>query len=101
MSYTNGIGSPHQLSTPMTTAATAPWSSANVNTRSGSSVSDTNDLGDDQTNFSVAASQIAQPPDGSDVRSERVSALQQAISAGTYSVSASDVADKLIQTLAR
>ena len=51
--------------------------------------------------FSAAASLIAQPSGESDVRSERISALQQAISAGTYNVSSSDVADKLIQTLVR
>jgi flagellar biosynthesis anti-sigma factor FlgM len=101
MSYTNSIGSPHQLSTPMTTAATAVWSSVNINTRSENAASDPNNISDDQTNFSAAASLIAQPPDGSDARLERVSALQQAISAGTYNVSASDVADKLIQTLVR
>jgi negative regulator of flagellin synthesis FlgM len=101
MSYTNSIGSPHQLSTPMTTAATAPWSSVNISTKSENSATDTNNISDDQTSFSAAASLIAQPQDGSDVRSERVSALQQAISAGTYNVWASDVADKLIQTLVR
>ena len=101
MSYTNSIGSPHQLSTPMTTAATAPWSSASISTKSENSATDTNNISDDQTSFSAAASLIAQPPDGSDVRSERVSALQQAISDGTYNVSASDLADKLIQTLVR
>jgi negative regulator of flagellin synthesis FlgM len=101
MSYTNSIGSANQLSTPMTTATTAPWSSTNIGTKSGNSASETNGLSDDQTSFSAAASLIGQPQGGSDVRSERVSALQQAISAGTYNISASDVADKLIQTLAR
>ena len=80
MSYTNSIGSPHQLSTPMTTAATAPWSQANIGTRKKTPRLTSNNISDDQTSFSAAASLIAQPPDGSDVRSERVSALQQAIS---------------------
>jgi negative regulator of flagellin synthesis FlgM len=99
MSYTNGIGNTPQLSTPITTAATTPW--ANVTPRSGGLVSDTNLLADDRTRFSAAASLISQPASDSDVRYERVSALQQAISSGTYNVSASDVADKLIQTLVR
>jgi negative regulator of flagellin synthesis FlgM len=100
MSYTTGIGNTPQLSTPITTAATAPWSQANA-TRSGGSVSDTNPLSEDQTSFSATASLIAQPSSDSDVRPERISALQQAISTGTYNVSASDVADKLIQALVR
>ena len=101
MSYTTGIGNTPQLSTPITTAATSPWSQANATTRSGGSVSDSNALSEDQTSFSAAASLITQPSGNLDVRPERVSALQQAISAGTYNVSASDVADKLIQTLVR
>jgi negative regulator of flagellin synthesis FlgM len=101
MNYTNGIGSAQQLSTLMTTAATAPRSQSNIAVQSGVSAPDTNGLSDDQTSFSAAASLIAQPSGESDVRSERISALQQAISAGTYNVSSSDVADKLIQTLVR
>lgn len=34
-----------------------------------------------------------------DVRSDKVAALQQAIAAGTYSVSSSDVADKLMNSM--
>ena len=101
MSYTNGIGGAQQLSTLMTTVATAPRSQANATAQSAVSAPDTNGRSDDQTNFSAAASLVAQPSRDSDVRSERVSALQQAISAGTYNVSSSDVAAKLIQTLVR
>ncbi len=97
MSYTNSIGNPQQLLTPVTIAPTAPQSQPT----NGNSVSGTGTLSDDQTSFSTAASLIAQPSGDSDVRSERVTALQQAISAGTYNVSSSDVADKLIQTLVR
>jgi negative regulator of flagellin synthesis FlgM len=49
----------------------------------------------DQTNLSSAAQAL----DGPDVRSAKVAALQQAIAAGSYSVSSSDVADKIIQSL--
>ncbi len=101
MSYTNGIGGAQQLSTLMTTAATAPRSLANATAHSAVSAPDISGLSDDQTSFSAAASLIAQPSGESDVRSERISALQQAISAGTYNVSSSDVAEKLIQTLVR
>jgi anti-sigma28 factor (negative regulator of flagellin synthesis) len=37
----------------------------------------------------------------SDVRVEKVAALQQTIAAGTYSVTAADLADKLIGSLRR
>jgi flagellar biosynthesis anti-sigma factor FlgM len=101
MSYTNGIGNSTQLSTLMATAATAQTSPTNVATRSGDSVPDTNGLSDDQTTFSTAANLITQPSGDTGVRLDRVSALQEAISAGIYNVSASDVADKLIQTMTR
>ncbi len=44
-----------------------------------------------------ALAQVASSSD--DVRTEKVAAIQQAIAAGTYSVPASAVADKLIQHL--
>jgi flagellar biosynthesis anti-sigma factor FlgM len=37
--------------------------------------------------------------EGPDIRSEKVASLQQAIAAGNYSVSSSDVADKIIESL--
>jgi negative regulator of flagellin synthesis FlgM len=101
MSFTNSISSANQPLAPMTTAATTPWSPANASPQSGSLVTDTNSLSDDQTSLSTAGSLIAQPSADSDVRFDRVSALQQAISTGTYNISSSDVANKLIQTLVR
>lgn len=50
----------------------------------------------DQAEMSAAAGAMAQALTGSDVRTGTVAALQQSISAGTYSVSSSDVAEKLI-----
>jgi flagellar biosynthesis anti-sigma factor FlgM len=37
--------------------------------------------------------------EGPDIRSAKVASLQQAIAAGNYSVSSSDVADKIIESL--
>ena len=51
----------------------------------------------DQANLSVAGGLAAQG--GSDVRLDKVQALQQAIAAGTYHVSASDVAGKIVDSL--
>jgi len=42
---------------------------------------------------------VSQALSGSDVRFEKVAALQQQIAAGTYNVSSSDVADKLLSSL--
>jgi negative regulator of flagellin synthesis FlgM len=53
----------------------------------------------DQTNLSSTGGLVAQALEGSDTRSAKVASLQQAIAAGSYSVSSSDVADKIIQSL--
>jgi negative regulator of flagellin synthesis FlgM len=53
----------------------------------------------DQTSLSSTAGLVAQALEGSDTRSAKVASLQQAISAGNYNVSSSDVADKIIQSL--
>jgi negative regulator of flagellin synthesis FlgM len=48
---------------------------------------------------SVSAGLLTQDVGGADVRAGRVAELQQAIAAGTYSVPASAVADKLIESM--
>jgi negative regulator of flagellin synthesis FlgM len=53
----------------------------------------------DQAVLSTAAGLIATSLAGSDVRTAKVEALQQAIASGNYNVSSSDVADKMIQSL--
>ena len=53
----------------------------------------------DATRLSTASAAVVQAAAGSDVRTEKVAALQAAIANGTYNVSASDVADKLIGSL--
>ncbi len=49
--------------------------------------------------MSSTAGVLAMSLSGPDERAGKVEALQAAIAAGTYNVSAADVADKLIQTL--
>jgi negative regulator of flagellin synthesis FlgM len=53
----------------------------------------------DDANLSSAGGIVAQALEGSDVRTAKVMALQQAIANGSYNVSSSDVAEKMIQTL--
>jgi negative regulator of flagellin synthesis FlgM len=53
----------------------------------------------DQAQLSAAAEHLAQASSSSDVRLDKVAAIQIAIKSGTYQVSASDVAQKVINAL--
>lgn len=64
-------------------------------------VSGSSSIKPDQATLSVASSLISQALQAPDVRSEKVASLQAAIAAGTYQVSSSDVADKLVESLLR
>ena len=95
MSYSSGIGSLQQSVNSITPpeakpAIPASASDAVINERPLANVEHA-----DQASLSSAAQAL----DGSDIRSTKVAALQQAIAAGSYSVSSSDVADKVIQSL--
>lgn len=52
-----------------------------------------------ETNQISVAGRLMQASAGEDVRAERVAALQQAIAAGTYSVPAFAVANKLMESM--
>ena len=53
----------------------------------------------DAASLSTAGAVVAQATAGSDVRTDKVAALQAAIARGDYHVPAGDVADKLIGSL--
>lgn len=53
----------------------------------------------DRTDLSSASGIVSQSLENSDTRTAKVAALQQAIADGSYTVSSSDVADKIIQSL--
>jgi negative regulator of flagellin synthesis FlgM len=96
MSYANGIGGPQQVPNAVaTTAASELQQPASAATTASSS----NVQHADQTSLSAAGGLVSQALEGSDVRSSKVASIQQAIAAGTYNVSSSDVADKIIQSL--
>lgn len=101
MSYTNGIGNLQQVLSSVTPATTQPTSqateSANAATQHKTRTSPAEQA--DHTNLSSAGGMMAHALEGSDVRMEKVGALQKAIASGTYNVSSSDVASKLIDSL--
>jgi negative regulator of flagellin synthesis FlgM len=101
MSSVNGIRNSQQTITSITSSATTPTVQATSPSgeASKSAVSNSNIRPADQTTLSATAGLVAQALEGSDVRSEKVASLQQAIAAGNYSVTSSDVADKIIQSL--
>lgn len=101
MSYSSGIGSLPRTTNPITPTEPKPAVQTNVS----DSVANQNEVQissvehADQTNLSSTAGLVAQVLESSDIRSAKVASLQQAIAAGTYNVSSSDVADKIIQSL--
>src|SRR5215469_6168931 len=101
MSYSSGIGSLQQTTNPVTPAEGKTTINAsvseNVVNQNEAQISDANHI--DQANLSSAGGLVAQALESSDIRSAKVASLQQAIAAGTYSVSSSDVADEIIQSL--
>jgi negative regulator of flagellin synthesis FlgM len=108
LSYMNGIGSPQQSQQVPSAVESAATSSAGRAARTeaatvslAASGGIINSTPVDDAKVSTLAGVITQGLSGSDVRTEKVAALQQAIAAGTYSVSSSDVAEKVIGSLLR
>ena len=80
----------------------APADSSAASSGAGSQALVPNGGKTDQADLSsrgLAAAQSAQQPGTSDVRMEKVDSVRSAINAGTYQVSAQDVAGKIIQNL--
>ena len=101
MSYSSGIGSIQQAIDSIATSEAKPATPAASNTGSTSANGGTiTNVGHaDQAVLSSTGGLVAQALEGSDVRSAKVAALQQAIVSGSYNVSSSDVADKIVQSL--
>lgn len=98
MSYTNGIGNLQQVLSSIAPATTQP-ATETVNAQKQNDVTNAHAEQADQTNLSSTGGMIARALEGSDVRTDKVAALQQAIASGTYNVSSSDVAGKMIDSL--
>ncbi|MBB5057852.1 flagellar biosynthesis anti-sigma factor FlgM [Granulicella aggregans] len=102
MSISNGIGNLQGLSNPVTPA------SATVQTGKEEQIKSSVSLAPgavkttpvtDQTVISSTSELLTRALSGSDVRLDKIQPLQAAIAAGTYQVSSSDLADKLITSL--
>jgi negative regulator of flagellin synthesis FlgM len=59
----------------------------------------TGSLGGDRATLSSAGSEVSQAASESDVRMDKVSAVQAALAAGTYNVPASAVAGKVVESM--
>ncbi len=101
MSYASGIGNMQQatnvMGPPEGKEPAQVTASDSMTGQSGMQIANVGHA--DQASLSSAGGLIAQALSGSDMRATKVAALQSAIAAGTYNVSSSDVADKIIQSL--
>jgi negative regulator of flagellin synthesis FlgM len=101
MSFVDGIGNQQQTISSITSSVATPTlqTTASSGEANESTISGSNMQHADEATLSATAGLVAQSLKGSDVRSEKVASLQQAIAAGSYSVLSSAVADKIIQSL--
>lgn len=101
MAALDGISTLAKVLGSLSTDATAgPAATAKTRSVAAGSTSSSAGLGSsDQTNVSSAAGLLAQSVGTSDVRTEKVAQLQQAIASGSYQVPAAEVAGKLIEHL--
>jgi negative regulator of flagellin synthesis FlgM len=101
MGSTSGIGSQQQAISANSTFEAKPAAQVGAVKGIGKDVglSTATVVHADQANLSSTGGLVAQALEGSDARAGKVAALQETIAAGSYSVSSSDVANKIIQSL--
>jgi len=99
MSYNNGIGDLKQALSSIASKSTSETQQVASGKAKESSPPTVRQTRTDEARLSSTGGLIAQALEGSDVRTDKVAALQQAIASGTYNVSSSDVAEKMIRSL--
>lgn len=102
MSISNGIGNLQGLSNPVTPASATVQAGKEEQIKSSASLAPgvaKSTAVTDQTVISSTSELLSRALGGSDVRVDKIQPLQSAIAAGTYRVSSSDLADKLINSL--
>jgi negative regulator of flagellin synthesis FlgM len=101
MSYASGIGSQQEAISPIRASGANPaiqvTAADDVASEATGPISQVNHA--DQASLSSSGGLVAQALEASDERSAKVGSLQQTIAAGSYNVSSSDVAEKIIQSL--
>ena len=99
MSYSNGLGNLQHLIGSLATNGTKNTNNNPV-AKGGDGSSPISKIGStDGAQLSSVSSLVSKASSIPDVRTEKVAALQQSIAAGTYNVSASDVAGSIINSL--
>ncbi len=104
MSGTNGIGNSPGVSLPVAPVAAPAAAAKEQHVKAAHlPVLNTSHVNHaiDQANISTTSNLISAALNASDVRTEKILPIQQAIANGTYSVRSSDVADKLITSLVK
>ena len=96
MNYSNGIGDRMQALNPIAPASASQTRPAGAKAAEAKPAGRTET---DATTLSPTGELISQALGGSDVRSSKVEALQKAIADGSYNVSSSDVAGKIMDSL--
>ena len=97
MSYSNGLGNLQHLLGNLATNASQTTKTADEASTTPTAIPTRESV--DATKLSSASGLVSQSVAGSDVRTDKVAALRQAISDGTYNVPASDVATSIIASL--
>lgn len=91
MNVTNGIDNLSRVSGTQPAAAEVPARNAIATPEAG--------LSQDLAQLSSIGTQVAQSASASDVRLDKVAAIQSALQSGTYQVPASDVAQKIVDSM--
>jgi negative regulator of flagellin synthesis FlgM len=98
MSYSNEIGGLQHALSSIGAVGTTHTNTTGTTTKPNNGLPASPELAD-QTTLSSMGGLVVQALGTSDVRIEKVAKLQQAIASGNYSISSSDVAEKMIDSL--
>jgi negative regulator of flagellin synthesis FlgM len=100
MSYTSGIGGGQQIDNTVTPSKEQPVVSADTSEVVAKDGIRNATVGHvDEAALSSTGGLVFKSLEASDTRTAKVSSLQEAIAVGSYTVSSSDVANKIIQSL--
>jgi negative regulator of flagellin synthesis FlgM len=99
MSFADGIGSVSQSLAPITPAATPAQEATAPKASEVAQAASSTAQPIDHADLSSTGAVIAKALETSDTRSEKVEALRQAIASGSYNVPATEVANKIIESM--